>query len=120
MDYDIITRLRGHAGSLDNKVGCLPWPDLYRDAAVEIERLRGDKEFLEGEVGSLGQWIEILIEALREVQWRDIASGMGSSAYPTCVGCGAKSFGALNTQPHDEDCPIEKALANAMPAEAQA
>ncbi len=37
---DLAKRLRGHAESLDNKAGCLPWPDLYRDAADEIERLR--------------------------------------------------------------------------------
>ncbi len=51
-----------------------------------------------------------LEEVLRGVQWQTISGGQGSSAYPTCVGCGVQSFGTLSTEPHATDCPIDNVL----------
>lgn len=51
-----------------------------------------------------------LREVLRDVQWVTTMDGMGSSSYPTCVGCGVHSCGTMSTQPHLSECKIEAAL----------
>lgn len=68
----------------------------------------------DGDMMEYFQWtvreIERLQAALRDVQWKTMSGRMGTSAYPTCVGCGAKSHGALSAQQHSPDCKIENAL----------
>jgi len=58
----------------------------------------------------LAEEVERLQAALRAVQWKTMPGRMGTSAYPTCVGCGAKSHGALSAPQHSPDCKIENAL----------
>ena len=65
---------------------------------------------LEFENAALRAKLEAAGETLRAIQWRTIA-GYKESAYPTCVGCGAKRYGALGVEAHADDCPIEAALA---------
>jgi hypothetical protein len=54
--------------------------------------------------------LELCREALAKLQWQMVSGRPGSSAFPTCMGCGIVSHGALSTPPHAEDCPIEAAL----------
>ncbi len=75
---------RDRSAAAIHAVLCEKWP--YR---LEVERLR---------------------ETLRKVQWVTESGRPGTSAHPTCVGCGAKRYGALSGQDHAEDCPIEAAL----------
>ena len=92
---DIVERLEGQVNFLtEHWGGDVNDPDhegirLFRDAAIEIKRLRN---------------------ALRDVQWESIAGRPGTSSYPTCVGCGIVSHGALSTPPHESNCIIEAAL----------
>lgn len=50
------------------------------------------------------------IEVLRELQWQEMSGRPGTSAYPTCIGCGVQSYGSLSTQPHGPDCLVEAVL----------
>jgi len=50
-----------------------------------------------------------LEDVLRQVQWTPMG-GYKQSSVPTCVGCGAKSHGALSTEPHKPDCPVNNVL----------
>ena len=80
--------------------------NAIRAKDLEIDRLRSDKDLLEGEVGSLGLWIEKLKAALRKVQWYDTVGGTPpGSSYHECTGCGT-----MQGSDHDADCPIENAL----------
>ncbi|KKN49376.1 hypothetical protein LCGC14_0643520 [marine sediment metagenome] len=76
----------------------------------KIERMHSEIELEMDRASKAEAEVVRLREVLRNVQWRPSCGRPGTSAYPTCIGCGIVSHGALSTPSHKDDCVIETAL----------
>lgn len=110
-DFSILCPICFSALAADTGIAPTAWRLSIEGDDPEVSKLRVQLHKRLEEAAGLHNEVERLRQVLRELQWQTMLGSSGSSAYPTCIGCGIVSHGALSTPPHRDECVIENALA---------